>query len=96
MFLEGNIEDSCSSMFFFELFDVGSFDFEAEIHSDWRSFDIVSLFWLGYIDAIDITFFCFHFVFLGDGLLDSHHGLTGFIFGLFYSDFVESAHFDGL
>ena len=92
VFLKGNWENTCSSVLFLQLPDVGSLHLHWSINCNWWSFYVVSLFGLGHVDAIDVVLLWFQSVFFRDVLLYACDCFTSFGLGFFDSDFLEGAH----
>ena len=82
MFLQRNVKHTSSTLFFLDLPDgFLLFDSFSQIYTDGQSLDIVSLFGLSHIHAIDVVLFALdHFAFrLWE--LDIEHKFAGKLFG---------------
>jgi hypothetical protein len=91
MLLKRDVKDPCASVFFLQFLNVGSFDLQGEIYSDWRSLDIISLLRLCHVNSVDIVLLRFDLVLVRDGLLESHHTLTGLDLSLIDTNLHEGA-----
>ena len=59
MLLKWNAENTCTALLLFNLSDSFLFlDFSGQVNLDWRPFDVVSLFRLGDVHAVDVILLC--------------------------------------